>query len=307
MYLPLGDTHLSQEQKSDYENEQNQKNLCQFNDQLFLEEEYLEQGLSTSKIEVFNINLPTILVVEDNKGVRDFLKDIFRGSYNLFDAENGEKAFELVHSVSVDLIISDVMMPVMDGMEFCGKIKSNIKTSHIPVILLTARTAQEYQKSGYTTGADAYITKPFDAHILEVRVKHLITSRQQLVTKFKKDIILTPKELTVTSTDEFFLQKAIDIVEENMTNAVFKVQDFIDVMNMSRSALYRKLKSLTGQSITEFIRVIKLKRAAQLITSAQMTISEIAFELGFNDQKNFKKSFKQQFNQVPSKYRDNQE
>ncbi|KKL19689.1 hypothetical protein LCGC14_2462960, partial [marine sediment metagenome] len=235
--------------------------------------------------------------------VRNFIKGIFQNTHNLFEAANGEKGIEIARTADIDLINSDVMMPVMDGMELCHDIKSNIRTSHIPVILLTARTAENYQKSGYRTGADAYITKPFDAEILAVRVNNLLKSRSDLIEKFKKDLILQPKEVTATSADEEFLQKAIEVVEENMTDSEFTVQVLIDEMNMSRSALYRKLKSLTDQSLTEFIRVIKLKRAAQLMLKTEMNISEIAFELGFNDQKYFRKSFKKLFKKTPSKYR----
>jgi AraC-like DNA-binding protein len=197
------------------------------------------------------------------------------------------------------------MMPVMDGIEFCARIKTNILTSHIPVILLTAKTSEESQKSGYTTGADAYITKPFDTNLLEVRVNNILRSRKSLIEKFKIDTILEPKELTATSADEMFLQKAIDLIEQNMTNAEYTINDFISEMNMSRSVLYRKLKALTDQSITEFIRTIKLKRAGQLILKSQLSISEIAFDLGFNDLKHFRISFQKLFNELPSQYRAN--
>jgi len=195
------------------------------------------------------------------------------------------------------------MMPTMNGIELCKSIKTNIVTSHIPVLLLTAQTSQESQKEGYKTGADSYVTKPFDANILEQKVKNLLKTRQNLIKKFKKDLILKPKELEITSADEIFLQKSISLIEKNINNPEFTIQDFISEIGMSRSALYRKLKALTGQSISEFIKTIKLKRAAQLITQTKMNISEIAFELGFNDLKHFRKSFKLQFNELPSQYR----
>ena len=250
-------------------------------------------------------SLPTLLLVEDNAEVRLFIKEIFENNNNILEAENGEKALEIAKYNVVDLIISDVMMPIMDGTTMCKQIKSNIATSHIPVILLTAKTSEDAQKQGYTLGADAYITKPFDANMLEIRVTNLLKSRKNLIDKFRKDIILQPKELTVTSTDELFLQKAIGLVEDNLSNPEFMVNDFINEMGMSRSVLYRKLKALTDQSLTEFIRTIKLKRAGQLITQSQLNISEIAFDLGFNDLKHFRKSFQKLFNELPSEYRQN--
>lgn len=246
---------------------------------------------------------PTLLIVEDNAEVRLFIKEIFTDDNSVFEAENGEIALEIAKNKDIDLVISDVMMPVMDGVTLCHQIKTNILTSHIPVILLTAKTSEESQRQGYLIGADAYITKPFDAEILKIRVVNLLGLRQNLITKFRKDIILEPKELTITSADELFLQKAINLVEDNLSNSNFSVTEFIDEMGMSRSVLYRKLKALTDQSLTEFIRTIKLKRAAQLIVKSQLSISEIAFDLGFNDLKHFRKSFQKLFNELPSEYR----
>lgn len=250
-------------------------------------------------------SLPILLIVDDNKEVRTLIKNIFKTNYTIYEAENGQKALDIANKNNIDLIISDVMMPVMDGIEFCARIKTNLQTSHMPVILLTAKTSEESQKSGYTTGADAYIVKPFNTNLLEVRVNNILRSRKSLIEKFKKDTILEPKELTATSADEMFLQKAIDLIEQNMTNAEYTINDFISEMNMSRSVLYRKLKVLTDQSITEFIRTIKLKRAGQLILKSQLSISEIAFDLGFNDLKHFRISFQKVFNELPSQYRAN--
>lgn len=257
----------------------------------------IEEGLDRDK------SLPILLIVEDNKEVRTFIKNIFKTNYIVYEAENGQKALDIANKNNIDLIISDVMMPVMDGIELCAKIKTNILTSHIPVILLTAKTSEESQKSGYTTGADAYITKPFDTNLLEVRVNNILKSRKSLIEKFKKDTILEPKELTATSADEMFLQKAIDLIEQNIYDTEYTINDFISEMNVSRSVLYRKLKVLTDQSITEFIKTIKLKRAGQLILKSQLSISEIAFDLGFNDLKHFRNSFQKLFNELPSQYR----
>lgn len=305
--LPLGNDHLNEDQMI-------------FTPDIVLKSEelnYLEKINNFEKdYEPYNLNeeeemdnsdksRPILLLVEDNLEVRTFIKNIFISNYTVYEADNGQIAIEIAKTNIIDLVISDVMMPIMDGIELCAKIKTNILTSHIPVVLLTAKTSEESQNSAYTTGADAYITKPFDAKILEIRISNILKTRKSLIEKFRKDIILEPKELASTSADELFLQKAIDLIEQNMTNADFTINDFVVEMNMSRSVLYRKLKALTDQSLTEFIKTIKLKRAAQLILNTQLSISEIAFDLGFNDLKHFRISFQKLFNQLPSQYRAN--
>lgn len=299
--LPLGNKHLSKDQIVKNDSKPETFNLEK---SVYIDKEVMsienETELSPSSIDE---DLPSILVVEDNFDVRTFIKSIFENRYNVFEAANGKRAIKIAKKQDIDLIISDVMMPEMDGMELCQNIKTNIKMSHIPVILLTAKTSYEYQKVGFETGADAYVTKPFDASILELRVVNLLNSRKNLIAKFKQDIILQPKEITATSADEVFLKKAIDLVEANISNSSFTIKDFVGEMGMSRSVLYRKLKALTDQSISEFIKAIKLKRAAQLMEQTDMTISEIAFELGYNDLKNFRSSFQKMFNKLPSEYR----
>ncbi|MBJ6368080.1 hybrid sensor histidine kinase/response regulator transcription factor [Snuella sedimenti] len=302
--LPLGNAHLSKDQMVENDVNAVEDSLFNLEKSVYVDKEIIqlkEEALVNNNL--FDASLASILIVEDNDEVRAFIKNIFLNTYNIFEAANGKNALEIAKTHDIDLIISDVMMPVMDGMELCNEIKTTINTSHIPVILLTAKTSKESQHSGYHLGADAYVTKPFDSNILEVRVANLLASRKRLIEKFKKDLILQPKEVTVTSADELFLKKAIDTVEQNLSNSEFTIAEFIDEMGMSRSVLYRKLKALTGQSISEFIRTIKLKRAAQLMKQTQMTISEIAFDLGFNDLKNFRKSFQKLFNVLPSEYR----
>lgn len=306
--LPLGNKHLSNEQMVENTKDVLNNDVFNLEKAVYVDKEIIqleEQSQSQTQKTTVDATLASILIVEDNAEVRAFVKTIFKNKYNVFEAEEGKAAIDIAKNKNIDLIISDVMMPIMDGMEMCNEIKTNIKTSHIPVVLLTAKTSQESQKTGYQIGADAYITKPFDANILEVRVTNLLESRKNLINKFKKDVILQPKELTITSADELFLKKAIDIVEKNLSNPEFTIPDFIEEMGTSRSVLYRKLKALTDQSISEFIKTIKLKRAAQLISKSDMNISEIAYDLGFNDLKHFRKSFQKMFNALPSQYRDN--
>ncbi|TVZ55644.1 signal transduction histidine kinase [Lutibacter sp. Hel_I_33_5] len=301
--LPLGKSHLKKNQLV------NDKNLIENSTSQFLNpiHQATPQTINNdiSKNQVDN-TLSTLLIVEDNPEVRSLLKSIFNNNYNIVEAENGKIALELAIEKSIDLILSDVMMPEMDGIELCQNIKSNIKTSHIPVVLLTAKTSKKSQDSGFQTGADSYILKPFDPKTLSLRIDNLINSRKNLISKFRKELITKPKEIVATSADEKFLAKALEIVENNLSNPDFSVIDLTEKLNMSRSVLYRKIKALTGQSIAEFIRTIKLKRAGQLITSkTDMNISEIAYELGFNDLKHFRKLFKKQYNELPSQYRVN--
>jgi AraC-like DNA-binding protein len=169
--------------------------------------------------------------------------------------------------------------------------------------LLTAKTSSIHQEKGYSIGADAYITKPFKSSILTTRVDNLIKTRASLINKFKKDLILEPKNVTVTSADELFLERAISIVEKNITDQNFDTKIFIELMNMSRTVLYTKLKALTGQNLSEFIRMIRLKKSGQLIIQSKMNISQIAFEVGFNDLKYFRECFKELYELTPSEYK----
>src|SRR5690606_32190754 len=241
-----------------------------------------------------------LLIVEDNIDLQKFIQEIFKDKYRVFAAENGEDAIAIAHQETIDLIVSDVQMPIMDGFELCRHIKTTLICSHIPVILLTAKTSPVHQEKGYRTGADAYITKPFNAEILALRVDNLLKTRANLVRKFKQDTILEPKKLTISSPDELFLEKAISVVEQHISDPDFNVSAFIDQMNMSRTVIYNKLKVLTGQNLSTFIRLIRLKKASTLITQTPMNVSQIAYEVGFNDLKYFRESFKELYKVTPS-------
>ncbi|HLT86372.1 MAG TPA: two-component regulator propeller domain-containing protein [Sphingobacterium sp.] len=251
----------------------------------------------------FEESRQNLLIVEDNIDLQKFIQEIFKDKYRVFTAENGEDAIAVAHHEAIDLVISDVQMPVMDGFELCRHIKTTLICSHIPVILLTAKTSPIHQEKGYRTGADAYITKPFNAEILELRVDNLLKTRANLVRKFKQDTILEPKKLTISSPDELFLEKAISVVEQYISDPDFNVSAFIDQMNMSRTVIYTKLKALTGQNLSTFIRLIRLKKASRLITETQMNVSQVAYEVGFNDLKYFRESFKELYKVTPSEYK----
>lgn len=250
--------------------------------------------------------LQSLLIVEDNLDLQRYIRDIFIDKYNVFVADNGKQAVEITHGNRIDLIVSDIKLPIMDGFELCRNIKTTLLTSHIPVILLTAKISSVHQEQGYDVGADAYITKPFNTSILETRVGNLLRTRANLIRKFKQDTILETKQLAITSPDEIFLKKAITIVEQNITNPDFNASMFIEQMSMSRTVIYTKLKVLTGQNISTFIRTIRLKKAGLLIAQTSMNVSQIAYEVGFNDLKYFRECFKEFYKLTPSDYKRNQ-
>jgi signal transduction histidine kinase/ligand-binding sensor domain-containing protein/DNA-binding response OmpR family regulator len=248
----------------------------------------------------------TLLIIDDNQEILNYLKDILSDSYTILMANNGDEGFKIASAEIPDLILSDVMMPGKDGITLCNELKSQIITSHIPIILLTARTSTVFEIQGLQTGADDYITKPFNPTIIKARIAGLLENRKKLRTLLLNKIKFEPtlKEVEIeTNTESAFIHKAILLVENNIQNSSFSIDNMVDELNMSQSTLYRKIKSLTGLSLTSFIRSIRLKKAAHLILIDDLNLSQIAFEVGFNDYKYFKISFEKQFDCLPSKYK----
>lgn len=246
----------------------------------------------------------TILIVEDSEDVRIYLQDILKQDYNLLIAENGEAGLIEALEKLPDLIISDVMMPIMDGIEFCRKVKSDWKTSHIPVILLTAKASSESKIEGLETGADDYVTKPFSFRELSIRIKNLLDQRKVLREKFGKNFNVPLTDNKLNKADQEFLEKANEIVDKNISNTEFDSDLFASQIFLSRSQLHRRIQSITGQSTGEFIRTIRLKKAAQLILDKKLSVTQIAFEVGFNSPSHFSKAFKQMFDCLPSEFID---
>ena len=242
----------------------------------------------------------SLLIVEDNDDFRNFLINCLKGTYQVFDAPNGKEALEILAHQSIQIVISDVMMPEMDGMELCRKIKTDIRYSHIPVILLTARTADEHELSGLKEGADDYITKPFNLEILLLRIQKILKWTKNNHEKFKT-IDISPSEITVSSLDEQLIEKAVRAVEENMDNSEFSVEELSSYVGMSRGHLYKKLIMITGKSPLEFIRILRVKRGKQLLEQSQLNVSQIAYQIGLSP-KQFAKYFKEEFGYVPSEY-----
>lgn len=242
----------------------------------------------------------SILIVEDNEDFRCFLVNCLKESFRVVEAENGEKALTLLAQQDIKLVISDIRMPVMDGLELCNKIKGDIRYSHIPIILLTARTADEHVLEGLREGADDYVTKPFNIDILLLRIRKLLEWSNNNYKQFGT-IDISPREITVSTLDEKLIERAIQVVEDNMDNADFSVENLSVEVGMSRGHLYKKLMTITGKSPIEFIRVLRIKRGKQLLEQSQESISQIAYQVGLSP-KQFAKYFKEEFGCLPSEY-----
>lgn len=246
--------------------------------------------------------LPKLLVVEDNAELLAFLTDQLKNDYVVLRASNGVDGKEIALAEIPDLILSDVMMPLMDGVELCQQLKADIRTSHIPLILLTAKSGEESKLEGLTAGADDYITKPFNLNILKVKIRNIVEMRRHNQKEFQEQVKIEPSKIAVSSLDEKLIRKALEYTEQHMSDPDFSVEELSRELGMSRVHLYKKLSSLTGKTPIEFIRIIRLKRAAQLLQESQLTVSEIAYEVGFNNPKYFRKYFKDEFGILPSLY-----
>jgi len=259
--------------------------------------ELIEPGTSTNKV-----NKPHLLIVEDNFDVRNYIISHIEEDYNIQEAEDGEDGYTKSIKQFPDLIVSDVMMPKMDGFQLCEKLKTDERTSHIPVILLTAKATSENKIEGYETGADDYIMKPFDAKELQARIENLINQRKQLRKHFQKEGIFNLENKKLISVDKKFLEKANKIINEHIDDTSFGVELFASNLAISRVALHKKLVALVGESPSELIKRIRLSKAAILLKNNIGNISEIALEVGFNNPAYFSECFKKQFGTTPSQY-----
>jgi len=243
-----------------------------------------------------------LLLVEDNLDILSFLKDSFSDDYEIITAINGKEGMEKAYEVIPDIIISDVMMPEMDGIELCKHLKNDIRTNHIPIILLTARVGFIHEHSGLDTGADDYITKPFNFELLKIRTHNLIENRKLIHQKFKKELLLEPRTIDIGDPNEQFISELMNLIEDNITNSEYSVKDLAMSMGLSHSVLYRKLHALTNLSINEFIKSIRLKRASQLLKSGAYNISDVGYMVGFSSPKYFSTCFKAEFGKSPSQF-----
>ena len=297
IYLPIHQSNTLNEQPNtriglksfDYDSEANKYNVPEVkNDKIIDNQEAL------------------ILIAEDNPDLLEFLEDSLSNHFRIAKSKNGKEALNLAMSLHPDLIISDIIMPEMDGIELCKSIKEDIRTSHIPVILLTALSTVQDKISGIQSGADAYVPKPFNEEFLISQIDNLLNSRKILRSLFASKQEEWDEEVNILNIDKKFIGKAIDTVENNISNYDFTVEDFAKSLNLSRTHLHRKLKSLTNQSATEFIRNIRLKHAIVLMKSGDYRINEIGYIVGFNSHNYFTKAFKKQYGKSPRDFiRDN--
>jgi YesN/AraC family two-component response regulator len=243
-----------------------------------------------------------LLVVDDNEDIRMFIKTHSKGSFHVLEAADGKEGCEIARKQVPDIIVTDMLMPVMNGYEMCRKLKKDEHTSHIPIIMLTAVTSKEKELDNLLTGIDDYITKPFDVDILTVKIDNLLQIRNTLREKIKHDWLLQPEDVVLDSPDDKFLKRAVSVVERFMDDPELDIRKFSEEMGVSRMQLYRKFEALTNMTVKEFIRSVRLKRATQMLKQEKLTISEVAWAVGFKDMSYFRKCFKEEFGMTPREY-----
>ncbi len=295
MIFPLGKEHLKPEEINEKDEEYLKEKMISPLDE-FLERE-VEQ-----KVDVELSDMPTLLIVEDNPDVRKYISMILENHYQIFEAKDGEEGLDKSFEIIPDLVISDIMMPKLDGFQMCDKLKKDSRTSHIPIIMLTAKATMEDKINGLEIGADDYIMKPFEAEELKARIRNLLDQRKRLHEHFRKYGLVELEEKNITSLDKQFLQKVIAIINDHISDTDFGVEKLAEDMFVSRSLLLKKIEALIGETPNELIRGIRLNKAAKLIENNRGNISEIALEVGFSNPSYFAECFKKHFGVAPTQY-----
>jgi signal transduction histidine kinase/ligand-binding sensor domain-containing protein/DNA-binding response OmpR family regulator len=294
LYLPVGIEHVKEHQIAPA------KQTDQTNESRNISDTSLTHSQKT-KTE-HSGDLPTILIVEDDKELNDYLMNSLSENYHVVSAYDGRKGCEKAFELIPQLIISDVMMPVSNGLELCENLKNNESTRHIPIILLTAKAADESKIEGYKSGADLYVSKPFKIDVLKSQIDQLLATRKVLIDVFSKQIFLKPRDIAISSADEKFLTRMNEVIDENLSEADFDVTAMVEKMNLSHSTVLKKVKALTNMSLVEFVKTHRLKRAAQILEKEHFQIAEVAYLVGFSDPKYFSKCFSKEFGKTPSEY-----
>lgn len=249
-----------------------------------------------------NKDMPILLIVDDDADTLKYLEFTLKDQYNILLANNGKKALEILKRNEVNIIVSDVMMDEMDGLEFCRKVKQQAKYQSIPILLLTARTIDSQKVEGYQAGADSYLTKPFNSELLKIRLKNLVVKSQNIDKHIKQQLILGNQEIEVHSADEKLLQETIEYINKNISNTDINLEEMARSIGVSYSSLYRKIKAQTGLKLNELVRDIRLKKAKFLLKNGKFTISEVIYETGFSSHSYFAKCFKKEYGIAPNKY-----
>jgi signal transduction histidine kinase/DNA-binding response OmpR family regulator len=308
--LPMGDTHLKPDEMVEISEIPSLRRApagIPSLDVMEKEEAEPEPGpgiIDVESAEAIRTGKNIILVVEDVADVRDYIRGALGPTYKVLEAADGREGIQMAREIIPDLIISDIMMPGADGYELCRVLKKEKPTSHIPIILLTAKAAEENIIKGLETGADDYVTKPFNTKILGARIKNLIDLRRHLQQTIDREMTLQPTKLAVSPVDKEFITDLKEVIEKNISNPGFNVEELCRRLYMSHATLYRKINALTGESPTEFIRSYRLKRGAELLKSDFGSILEVALEVGFSSANYFTKCFKKKFHQLPSTFKE---
>jgi signal transduction histidine kinase/DNA-binding response OmpR family regulator len=294
--LPSGDAKMRAVELPDFDFENKNNGVEKFS----TEQEYrIQNQISKNEKEI-------ILIVEDNSDVRTYITEQLEIDFTIIETSNGEEGIQKAQSIIPDLIITDVMMPKMDGYKFSSEIRCNEKTSHIPIIMLTAKAGLDDKIEGLETGIDAYITKPFSAKELKVRVRNLIQQRKQLRKKFSRSTVIKPSEVSAISADQKFIEKTIKIIEDNIEDFKFSIDNLAEELHMSSSQLSRKLNALIDQPAGQLIRSLRLQRASDLLKQNFGNVAEVCYKTGFNDQAYFSRAFKKQFGVSPSDFKESE-
>ncbi len=301
--IPIHDTDYTNEEKTTVSEEQDDANVVD------IRHKYLEQILSNRSIEDHeeirtdaNDNSQIMLIVEDNADVRAFIRSMFADRFSVYEAEDGNKGFQSAVELIPDVIISDIMMPGMNGLELCHKLKGTLQTNHIPILMLTAKAGDEHELAGLQTGADSYLTKPFNSEILKARIDSLLEFKKKQREYFTREFLFNPREVAATSPEDEFLRKAVAIVEENIAHPDLGIEMMMRELAVSRTQLFRKLKAITNCSANQFIRNIKLKRAAQLLRLNSYNVTDVLYLSGFNSPSYFSACFKEAYGCLPKEY-----
>jgi len=244
----------------------------------------------------------TVLLVEDNDDFRFYLKDNLKETFYIIEAANGKEGWQKALSLHPDIMVSDISMPEMNGKDLCRKIKNDSRTSHIPIILLTALIGEEEELKSLEFGANDYMTKPFNFEILVSKIKNLLRMQATFKKTYTRQLDVQLNEPAIASVDEKFVKEIIKYIGDNLLNPSLSVNELSKYMGMNRNTLYKKLLTITGKSPVEYIRSLRLRKAAHLLEHSQMNIAEVSYEVGFNTPQYFAKSFKEEYNMLPSEY-----
>ena len=300
VYLPQDTNIYRQNEFASTDNKDGEKQVYSTNskDMYFIDTETVENEVGNQETK----KRGTILIVEDNNEIRHYLSSELSELFNTLKAGNGEEAMEILEDNEVDIIVTDVMMPVMDGIKLCKNVKQNIRTCHIPVIILSAKSEMKDQMEGLHMGADDYIPKPFSFAILTTKIQNMMRTRRRMFEHYSKSLEVEPEKITFNTMDEILLKRAVTIVEKNMDNIEFSTDELAREMNMSRSNLHLKLKAITGESAIDFIRKIRFHEASKLLKNGQYTVTEVSTMVGFNTPSYFATCFKKYFGCLPTEY-----